>query len=260
MFARVPLLCLALTTALLPSPLMAQSEDVADITSEDLRAGKDENNRYFLIGPHKDTKSPSEGYGLVVILPGGSGSADFHPFVKRVFKNAIPDGYLVAQPVALKWTDKQVVVWPTEKNPVEKMKFTTEAFVAEAIKDVATKHKVNPKMVFTLCWSSSGPAAYAISLTDKTVRGSFIAMSVFKPESLPDLENSKEHPYFLYHSPDDKVCPFRMAERAAADLEKHGAKVGLSCSVSSCVRVPSSIPRGCPASFPVSGCSLLPSP
>ena len=38
------------------------------------------------------------------------------------------------------------------------------------------------------------------------------------------------------------------------------AETGLSCSVSGCVDVPSSIPRGCPASLPVSRCSLLPSP
>ena len=37
------------------------------------------------------------------------------------------------------------------------------------------------------------------------------------------------------------------------------ARTGFSCSVSGCVDVPSSIPRGCPASLPVSGCSLLPS-
>ena len=38
------------------------------------------------------------------------------------------------------------------------------------------------------------------------------------------------------------------------------AETGLSCSVSGCVDVPSSIPRGCPASLPASRCSLLPSP
>jgi predicted esterase len=38
----------------------------------------------------------------------------------------------------------------------------------------------------------------------------------------------KGHGYFLFHSPDDQVCPFAMAERAARDLKKHGAKVKLT--------------------------------
>jgi predicted esterase len=228
MLARALLLSLVvLATSLLPSRLLAQGDDVADVAAEDLRAEKDENKRYFLIGPRKDIQIPKKGYGLVVILPGGSGSADFHPFVKRIYKHAIPDGYLVAQPVAVKWTDKQVVVWPSEKNPAEKMKFSTEEFVAAVIKEVAARHEVNPKSVFTLSWSSSGPAAYAVSLTNETVTGSIIAMSVFKPELLPPLKQSQGHAYFLYHSPDDKICPFRMAERAAEDLEKCGAKVKL---------------------------------
>ena len=41
----------------LPRPA-AQDNDVADIPSQDLRAGKDGNKRYFLIGPAKDSKPP----------------------------------------------------------------------------------------------------------------------------------------------------------------------------------------------------------
>src|SRR5262249_2918043 len=98
---------------------------------------------------------------------------------------------------------------------------------AAVIKDVAATHKVDPKRVFTLSWSSSGPAAYAISLSDKAVTGSFIAMSVFNPDLLPALAKSKGRAYYLYHSPDDKVCPYRMTEQAVKDLEKNGAKVKL---------------------------------
>jgi predicted esterase len=206
---------------------LGAQEDVADIPSQDLHAGKDKNKRYFLkryflIGP------PKEGNGLIVVLPGGSGSADFHPFVKRIYKHAIPEGYLVAQPVAVMWTEKQKIVWPTEKNHVEGMKFSTEEFVDAVIKDVAGRHKLDPERIFTLAWSSSGPAAYAISLTNPKVTGSFIAMSVFKPDLLPPLEKGKGRGYFLYHSPDDRVCPFRMAQQAVKDLEKSGATVKLA--------------------------------
>jgi predicted esterase len=204
-------------------------DDVADVPSEDLRAGKDDNKRYFLVGPMKGAKAPAEGFGLVVVMPGGPGSADFHPFVKRIYKNAVPDGYLVAQPVAVKWADDQQIVWPTEatRKLVPAAKFSTEAFVEAVIEDVASKHKIDPKRVFTLSWSSSGPAAYPISLTSKKVTGSFVAMSVYKPDQLPKLEAAKGHAYYLYHSPDDRVCPYRMAERAAKELKEAGAKVEL---------------------------------
>ena len=227
----VPLRCLAVAFLLLflfPCQRLAAQEDVADITSQDLLAGKDENKRYFLVGPHKGATAPKKGYGLLVVLPGGDGSADFHPFVKRIYKNSVPEGYLLAQPVAVKWTEEQQIVWPTDKNRVDGMKFSTEEFVDAVIKDVGNRHKLDPERIFTLTWSSSGPAAYAISLTSKKVTGSFIAMSVFKPDLLPPLEKAKGHGYFLYHSPDDNVCPFEMAEQAAKDLEKSGARVKLA--------------------------------
>jgi predicted esterase len=116
------------------------------------------------------------------------------------------------------------LVWPTRLNPVAKMEFTTEEFVAAVIADAAKKHKLDPRAVFTLSWSSSGPAAYAIALQDKTpVTGSLVAMSVFKPDSLPPLAKAKGRPFYILHSPDDKVCPFRMAEAARDELTKAGA-------------------------------------
>ncbi len=207
---------------------LSAQEDVADIKSEDLRADNDEKRRYFLVGPHKGVTAPKQGYGLLVVLPGGDGSAEFHPFVKRIYKNAVPEGYILAQPVAVKWSQMQQIVWPTDKNRVAGMMFSTEEFVGAVIKDVGGRHQLDPDRIFTLTWSSSGPAAYAVSLTQKEVTGSFIAMSVFKPDLLPSLEKAKGHGYFIYHSPDDRVCPFRMAEQAAKDLEKSGATVKLA--------------------------------
>jgi RNA polymerase sigma factor (sigma-70 family) len=203
-------------------------DDVADIPSEELRAGEDANKRYFLIGAKKDAKQPANGYSLFVIMPGGNGSADFHPFVKRIYKNSLSDRYLAAQPIAFKWTADQKIVWPTKTNKVAEMKFSTEDFVDSVIQDVAKKHIIDPSRVFTLSWSSSGPAAYAISLQNKNrVKGSFIAMSVFNPRFLPDLKAAKGHAYYLYHSPDDRVCPYRVAEQAKTRLSDNGAKVRL---------------------------------
>jgi len=127
----------SLSVSLLAGRWLAAQDDVADIVSQDLRAGKDEHKRYFLIEPPKSVKAPRKGYGLLLVLPGGDGSANFHPFTKRIYKNAVPEGYVLAQPVAVKWTEKQQIVWPTDKNRVEGMKFSTEQFVEDVIKDVA---------------------------------------------------------------------------------------------------------------------------
>ena len=182
----------------------------------------------MLIGPRKDSTPPAEGYGLVVIMPGGDGSADFHPFVKRIYKNALSDRYLAAQPIAVNWADDQQIVWPTKTNPVAKMKFGTEEFIEAVIEDVAKKHKLDRTRVFSLSWSSSGPAAYEASLQNQgSVKGSFIAMSVFNPTFLPPLKEAKGHAYYLYHSQQDRVCPYRMAEQAKNSLAENGAKVRL---------------------------------
>ena len=205
---------------------LAVQEDVADIPSQDLRIDKDDHQRYFLIGPKKEARAPKKGYRLVVVLPGGGGGEGFHSFVKRITKHALSEKYIVAQPVAVKWTKEQKIVWPTRKNPAEKMKFSTEEFVEAVIKDVRARHTIDPRYIFTLTWSSSGPAAYAISLQETTsVTGSYIAMSVFRPKRLPSMEGAKGHAYFIEHSPDDKVCPFRMAEEARDTLKENGAEV-----------------------------------
>lgn len=202
----------------------AQS-DVADIPSEECQADGDANKTYFLIGDPAP-QAPRQGYGLVIIMPGGDGSADFHAFVRRIYKHAVPKGYLAAQPVAVKWTPQQRIVWPTKTDRVKDSKFKTEAFVEAVIKDVQAKVSINPQRIFSLTWSSSGPAGYAISLEPtSSVTGSYIAMSVFKVRSTRALVNARGHAYFIDHSPDDRVCPISMAKRAQTVLSAQGARV-----------------------------------
>ena len=57
------------------------------------------------------------------------------------------------------------------------------------------------------------------------IKGSFVAMSVFKPKELSRLSNAKGHRYYIYHSPEDKVCPLHMAEEAKERLSDEGADV-----------------------------------
>src|SRR5438105_2978850 len=88
---RRALIC-SLVAASWSTPILAQ-DDVADIPSQDLRIGGDEHQRYFLIGPKDGAKEPKTGYKLLIVMPGGSGDAGFHPFVKRIYTNALPPGY-----------------------------------------------------------------------------------------------------------------------------------------------------------------------
>ena len=201
-------------------------KDIADIPVKDLHVGDNKNMRYFLIGPRKEAEAPESGYKLVVVMPGGDGSADFNPFIRRMFKYAMNNDYLVVQPVAFKWKPNQQIVWPTRKNKVDGQKFATEDFVEAIIRDVEAKYKVDKKAVYTLTWSSSGPAAYAIALAkDTPVTGSYIAMSVFHPDSLPPLAAARGRAFYIEHSPEDQVCPFDQAKQAEESLKKEGANV-----------------------------------
>jgi len=203
-------------------------DDVADVLSKEHFAGGDRNKRYFLIRADEETKTPPKGFNLVIVLPGGDGGPDFNTFVKRIYKNALSRKYLVAQLVAVKWTAGQHIVWPTNKTKVEKQEFSTEQFVKAVVEDIKGKYKLNEQKIFTLSWSSGGPAGYAISLQEeKSVTGSYIAMSVFKPLSLENLKQAAGHCYYIDHSPEDNVCPFWMAEKARDTLREHGAKTKL---------------------------------
>ena len=204
-------------------------DDIADVSSQDLRAARDADKRYFLIKPPGATKPPTDGYRLLIVLPGGDGGAEFLPFVKRLARNALPGGYLVAQPVAKVWNKQQAdsFVWPIAKNPPEGVKFPTEDFVEAVIADVRSNHEIDPRYIFTLGWSSSGPPSYALSVRPgRSITGSFVAMSVFFGGMYGDLGEAKGNAYYLLHSPDDFI-PITRAENARDLLTKKGAKVKL---------------------------------
>lgn len=208
-------------------PCLAQ-DDVAHIKSEKRQIDGDKRQSYFLIGPHEDALPPEEGYGLIVVLPGGDGSAEFNAFVKRIYDNAAPERYLLAQLVAPQWSPKQEITWPTKKNRVPRMKFTTEEFVDKVIADVEREHKLNPGRIFLFGWSSGGPAVYSVALANPRVSGVLAAMAIFKPELLPPLEGAKKQAIYIYHCDDDRVVPVRFADAAAVELSKAGADVKMT--------------------------------
>ncbi len=197
----------------------------AGLIDEDRIVADNPRMRYFCVRA-EGVEPPPTGYRLLVVLPGGDGSADFHPFVKRIFTSSLDDSWLLAQVVAAKWTPEQRIVWPTDGLSVAGQEFSTEQFVGRVVDDVRLRHKLDGRHIYTLSWSSSGPAAYAIALARRTVvTGSYIAMSVFKPQYLPPPENARGRVFYLDHSPDDRLCPIRMAREAEASLTAAGAMV-----------------------------------
>jgi hypothetical protein len=207
-------------------PEIPDATDVADIPSDEVFVGGNPKMRYFLIGPRAGTAAPAKTYKLVLILPGGIGTAGFHPFVKRVYKHALGEDYIAAQLVAVKWRPWQRTVWPSERNPVPGQEFSTEDFVDAVIADAKTRHPINDNCIFQLAWSSSGPAAYRISVQENTpITGSYIAMSTWSHYRQLNLENAKGRPYFILHSPEDQTASIRSARRAREALAEAGANV-----------------------------------
>jgi len=206
-------------------PAAKPAED-DDLPTQDLRAGGDEKKRYLVHGPKKDSKEPKEGRPVLYVLPGGDGGADFQSFVKNIRRQVLTDEWVEVQLVSTKWTEKQVIVWPTAGSPVKDAKFTTEEFFAAVHKDVTKAFKIDAKRVFALGWSSGGPPVYTLALSPKSpVTGAYLAMSVFYPSRLPSLDGAKGKPFFIDHSPDDKTCEFKLAEEARDALKKAGAEV-----------------------------------
>jgi predicted esterase len=222
--ARTPLRAALALLAALAAVLPARAQE--EPKPEDVLVGGHAQQRYLLHGPGADAKAPSGGWRLLVVLPGGDGSAEFAPFVGRIRENSLGGDWLIAQIVAPKWSAEQVIVWPTRRSPSAGMEFGCEELFAAVVKDVAAKRELDPRYLFTLSWSSSGMLAYGLGLEPEYgVTGSFVAMSVYKPDGLPSLKGAKGQRFYILHSPEDRICPPPMAEQARDELERADAIV-----------------------------------
>lgn len=211
--------------------LVSQSvaaDDLDAVRSKRYRLDDSRKLQYVLIGSKKPVKAPEDGYKLLVVLPGGDGSAEFSPFVKRIYLYGLSEEYLVVQLIAPEWNKKQRVVWPTDGLPERGMKISTEKFIQQAVADVGKRTKVDSRHVFALAWSSGGPAAYAASMSEQTpLTGMFAAMSVFKEKKAATLKLANGKAYYILHSEADQVCPYWMARKASEVLAENGGKVKL---------------------------------
>lgn len=204
-------------------PTVQGQEDVADVPSQVIQLKKHP-LEYVVIGGSKNATTATQPRKLLVVLPGGDGSVEFLPFVKRIKKHALSEEYLVLQLIAPKWNQQQRIVWPTARDSVRGKKMAVEEYLELAVADLGKEHDIEKKHVYTLSWSSGGPAAYAASLRkDTPITGSLVAMSVFKPKQLPAIRRAKGQRYYILHSQQDRVCPYRMAVDARDTLAKYGA-------------------------------------
>jgi predicted esterase len=173
---------------------------------------------------HASQTGPAKGLGL--ILPGGSGSADFLPFCANVLaQNGYPEDWLVAQMVAPQWRppSDSVSIWPSKIIPDPKAKFTTEDFIGAVLKEFLGRDVARNAPVVALGWSSSGHAVYSALMKFPEIRGAMMngarcQESWFRPRTA-----IKGKAVFFYHSPEDAVCPILDAEKAVEFLPKAGA-------------------------------------
>lgn len=218
-----------LLSALSALALSVQGQEISEqLSVQDHFIGTNTMQRYFLI-EHKSVIQSNAARGLVLILPGGPGSAEFLPFCANVLTlYGIPTNFVAAELVAPQWSqDENRVVWPGRAFPDPQAKFSSEQFLQAVIKDVCRLRKIDERYVFTLGWSSSGHVLYSVAASEPAVRGSIIAMSRFLPDRFGSLDAIRGKNFFLYHSPEDQICPFSEAQLAESKLKEHGAGVKL---------------------------------
>ena len=190
----------------------------------------DERKRWILHEPDDDQQPPESGYGLLLVLPGGDGSAEFASFVGSTIASAAGDTYLVAQLIAppIDKDNRNAVVWPTERLGDDRVDFTIESVAEAVIHDITGKHDIDTQRIFVMGWSSGGPPAYTLATRKNTpFRGAFVAMSVFKPDLLPPLKELNDRAFYILHSPGDFIS-MRFANNAEQELRAAGARVKLS--------------------------------
>ena len=178
---------------------------------------------WFLLAARSE-QAPARGNGLLVVLPGGTGTADFLPWVRDGILAQAPDDFLCAMLTAPKWNAGQKVVWPTAASKEPGMRYTTEDYVRAVVKEVGGKHKLDPARTIVLAWSSSGPAVWQLLMSaDNPFERAYVAMSVFAPQDKQALARSKGLRVLLDQSPEDTTTPFAHAEQARAALTANGA-------------------------------------
>src|SRR5256885_326055 len=117
--------------ALLALGLWSQAQEISSkVSVQTQTVGRNADQKYFLI-EHKGGTETGKARGLILILPGGPGSADFLPFCANVLTlYGIPADFVAAELVAPQWsTNEDRVVWPSRAFPDRHSKFTSDEFL-----------------------------------------------------------------------------------------------------------------------------------
>ena len=148
---------------------------------------------------------------------------------KDIAHNVFKDHYLIALPVAPRWSADQKLTWLTTENKKDEKqaKFTTETLTADIVKDVVATYAPDPARIFLHGTADSGPAVYAASLEPSTpFKGFYLLSAPFKSAGLP-LKLARGRRYLLQNSREDKINPYLMATAAQKILVDNGAAVKL---------------------------------
>ncbi|HZN41036.1 MAG TPA: hypothetical protein VFD82_19675 [Planctomycetota bacterium] len=181
---------------------------------------------WFLLPP-REAPPRSKELGLVVVLPGGTGSRDFLGFVEGGLLAQAPGDCVGALVTATKWTDDQQVVWPTAADKVPGMKYTTEEYVGAVVAAVEKEYAIDPARRVVVAWSSSGAAMHPLLASRASpFARAYVAMSIWP--DLRDLTAVKGRRYVLDQSPEDQTTVFWHVRAAHAALTKAGAQVQVS--------------------------------
>jgi len=186
------------------------------------------NSLYFVVPPRQPPAKGKRG-PLLVVLPGGTATRDFLPFVENGICGQAPDDCTGVLITAVKWQPEQSIIWPTGKNKVPGMQYTTDAYVRAVVAEVEKTHAIDPTQRVVLAWSSSGPAVYPLMVAkDSPFARSYIAMSIWPGRQLGDLAPVKGRRFFLDQSPEDETTKFSHVRDALPALVRAGAVVRLS--------------------------------
>lgn len=182
---------------------------------------------YFVVPPREPARAGKQ-HRLLVVLPGGTGSRDFLPFVENGIGAQAPADCVVVLVTAVLWKKDQQIVWPTAQNKVAGMRFSTEDYVRAVVAEVERDYAVDPAQRAVLVWSSSGPGIYPLLVAaDGPFARGYVAMSIWPGKGLGSLAAVKGRRFVLEQSPDDQVTKFGHVRDAYAALTAAGAEVRL---------------------------------